>query len=95
VIKHTWAFFVSTSAAAIASIFILAASALWTVLIKKAEDINTWTVQPAQVPLGIQVSAGVGLYLVWAAFACLVTSVIPYAFRSVLLSHMILAIRGS
>lgn len=79
-IKHTWAFFLSTSAAVVASIFVLAGSALWTVVIKKAEDINTWTVnvQSVQVPLGIEVSAGIGLYLAWAAFACLVTSIIPY-----------------
>ena len=63
----------------------LAGSALWTVTIKKAEDINTWTVnvQAVQVPLGIEVSAGIGLYLAWAAFACLVTSIIPYMIRSV------------
>jgi len=80
VIKHTWAFFLSTSSAAVASVFVLAGSALWTVTIKKAEDINTWTVnvQTVQVPLGIEVSAGIGLYLAWAAFACLVTSIIPY-----------------
>jgi hypothetical protein len=78
VIKHTWAFFLSTSAAIVASIFVLAGSALWTVLIKRAADINTWTVRPAQVPLGIEVSSGIGLYLAWAAFACLVTSIIPY-----------------
>jgi hypothetical protein len=63
VIKHTWAFFVSTSAAIVASIFVLAGSALWTVLIKRAGDVNTWTVRPAQVPLGIEVSTGIGLYL--------------------------------
>jgi len=78
VFKHTWTFFVSTSSAIIASIFVLAGSALWTVLIKRAEDINTWTVRPVQVPLGIEVSVGTGLYLAWAAFACLATSVIPY-----------------
>lgn len=94
-IKHTWAFFVSTSSAIVASIFILAASALWTALIKKAEDINTWTVRPAQVSLGIEVSVGIGLYLAWAAFACLATSVIPYTIRSVSLRHLILVIPGS
>jgi len=78
VIKHTWTFFVSTSSAIVASIFVLAGSALWTTLIKRAEDINTWTVRPVQVPLGIEVSTGIGLYLSWAAFACLATSVIPY-----------------
>lgn len=84
VIKHTWTFFISTSSAIVASIFVLAASALWTTAIKRAEDINTWTVRPVQVPLGIEVSTGIGLYLSWAAFACLATSVIPYMIRSVL-----------
>lgn len=91
VIKHTIAFFLSTSCAILASILVLAGSALWTVIIKKAEDINTWSVdvQSVQVPLGIQVSAGHGLYLVWAAFACLVTSIIPYMIRSVPLRRLI------
>ena len=92
-IKHTWAFFLSTSAAIVASIFVLAGSALWTVAIKRAETINAWTVQPAQVPLGIEVSVGIGLYLAWAAFACLVTSVIPYMIRSVLPFRLISMIR--
>lgn len=83
-IKHTWAFFLSTSAAVTASIFVLAGSALWTVLINRAGDVNSWIVQPAKVPLGIEVTNGIGLYLSWAAFACLVTSIIPYTIRSVL-----------
>jgi len=78
--KRAWAFFLSTFSAIAASIFVLAGSALWTAAIKRAEQVNLWTidVQSVQVPLGIEVSAGVGLYLAWAAFACLVTSVIPY-----------------
>jgi len=79
VIKRTWAFFVSTIAVAIASIFVLAGSALWTVTIKRAGDVNTWIVRPAQVPLGIEVSTGIGVYLSWAAFALLATSIIPYS----------------
>jgi len=81
VFKRTWTFFLSTSAAILASLFVLAGSAIWTVIIKRAEDINVWTVnvQSAQVPLGIEVSVDTGLYLAWAAFACMVTSIIPYA----------------
>ena len=93
-IKHTWAFFVSTSSAIVASIFVLAGSAVWTVLIKRAGDVNSWIVRPAQVPLGIEVSTGIGLYLAWAAFGCLVTSIIPYSIRYVPPNHLILTFPG-
>jgi hypothetical protein len=35
----------------------------------------------AQIPLGVHVQAGPGLYLLWAAFAALFASVVPYMIR--------------
>ena len=76
---------IATFSAVVSSILILAGSAHWTVAIKKAEGINTFAVnvESAQIPLGIEVSAGIGLYLAWAAYACLVMSIIPYIIMSV------------
>ena len=67
----------------VASIFVLAGSVIWTDLIKRVGDINSWMVQPGQVPLGIKVSTGTALHYAWAAFAILVTSLIPHMFLSV------------
>ncbi|KII93928.1 hypothetical protein PLICRDRAFT_26950 [Plicaturopsis crispa FD-325 SS-3] len=80
VIKHTVAFFVSTSLSMLGSLMLLIGAAIWTSMIKKTESINNFTVgtDTTPIPLGITVSVGGGLYLVWAAFACLVVSIIPY-----------------
>jgi len=75
-IYTTWALFVSASTAIVAGIFVLAGSAIWAVLIKKAGDINSWTIQPTQFPLGITVTTGIGLHCAWVAFGLLAISII-------------------
>ncbi|KAF9817496.1 hypothetical protein IEO21_03347 [Rhodonia placenta] len=62
---------------------LLIGAAIWTVIIKKAETINDLMVGKASspTPLGIVVSMGNGVYLAWAAFACLIASVLPYMIR--------------
>ncbi|KAF9478692.1 hypothetical protein BDN70DRAFT_879596 [Pholiota conissans] len=62
----------------IGALFLLIAASLWTVLIKKAQAINTATQALNGEPVGITVSEGNGLFLTWAAFVCLFISVIPY-----------------
>lgn len=64
---------------------LLIGAAIWTVIIKKAETINDLMVGKASspTPLGIVVSMGNGVYLAWAAFACLIASVLPYMIRYV------------
>ena len=66
--------------AAIGSVMLLIACTIWTVLIKKTQSVNDIVVGPpnAPVPLGMEVSIGNGLYLAWAAFACLTISLVPY-----------------
>jgi len=73
---HTWALIVSASAAVLATISVFAGSAIWVAIIKKTKDVNSWTIQSAQLPLGIRVSAGSGIYFAWVAFGALVASAI-------------------
>jgi len=80
VIKHTWAFFLSTGSAVLSSILVLSGSAIWTVIIQKSQSVQNILAGPpgGRVPVGIVVSTGPGLYLAWASFACLVVSIVPY-----------------
>src|SRR5262245_45515599 len=83
--KHTVSFFASTTFAILGSVLLLIGSSIWTVIVKKVESINDFTVHSASnsnpIPLGIFVSVGPALYLVWAAVACLLISVVPYMIR--------------
>ena len=74
---QTWALYVSDSAAVLATISVLIGSAIWAVIIKKAKDVNSWKLQPAQLPLGIKVSSGGGLETAWIGFGFLVPGAIP------------------
>ena len=71
-----WVLFVSASASILGTISIFAGSTVWTAIIKKANDVNSLKVQPAQLPLGIKVSAGGGLASAWIAVAFLIPSTI-------------------
>ncbi|KAF7784576.1 hypothetical protein Agabi119p4_741 [Agaricus bisporus var. burnettii] len=82
VAKHNMTFLVSTLFAIAGSLLLLIGASIWTVIIQRAANINDLPVHShsgdQSVPLGIVVSLGPGLLLTWAAFACLVASVIPY-----------------
>jgi len=80
VIKHTWAFFLSTGSAVLSSVLVLSGAAIWTVIIQKCQSVGDIIIGPAgrREPLGILISTGPGLYLAWASFACLVVSIVPY-----------------
>jgi len=80
VAKNNFTFFVSTGFAIIGSIFILIGASIWTAMLKKAQSVNGVQIGTTanHVPLGIEVSMGSGLPLVWAAFASLSVSVLPY-----------------
>lgn len=79
-IHSTWTLFVSASTAIVAGASVLAGSAIWSVLIKRAKDVNSWTVQPGQFPLGIEVTTGIGLHCAWVAFGLLTISIIFHTF---------------
>jgi hypothetical protein len=66
-----------------AALFILVGAAIWTSIVKKCEGINTLDIAKINggVLSGIIVSYGNGIYLVWAAFACLAAATVPYMVR--------------
>jgi len=77
VLRKTFLFFLSATLSVLSALFVLIGAAIWTSIVKKAESVNT--MQLAQgVTSGIEVSYGNGIYLSWAAFACLAASIIPY-----------------
>ena len=82
VYKHTIAFFISGCLAILATIFILTAAALWTTAINTSESVNGLILNTTNIPLGIEVSSGPGLSLLWAAVGLLIASLVPYLIRS-------------
>ena len=88
VAKHNMTFLVSTLFAIAGSLLLLIGASIWTVMAQRSAAINGLVVESANgtqtVPLGIVVSVGPGLFLTWAAFACLVVSAVPYMIRFVI-----------
>ncbi|KAI0067771.1 hypothetical protein BV25DRAFT_1819193 [Artomyces pyxidatus] len=78
VVKHTFAFLVSATFAALATLFVMIGAALWTSAINSSEAINGLVLATTDIPLGISVSSGTGLSLLWASFGCLLASLVPY-----------------
>jgi hypothetical protein len=84
ILKNSLTFFVSTFFSIAGTVLILIGASIWTVIIKRTEDVNALLIGQPPVPVGIVVSAGSALFLTWAAFACMVVSVVPYMIRYVL-----------
>jgi hypothetical protein len=82
VLKHTVTFLASTILAIMSSLMLLIGAAIWTSALKRAESINSFELtllsNNTSIPLGFTVSPGPGLYLVWASFAALLVSTVPY-----------------
>ncbi|KAJ3872285.1 actin cortical patch SUR7/pH-response regulator pali [Lentinula edodes] len=78
VAKHNLTFFLSAVFSAISSLFVLVGAVVWTVIIKKSDGVSTIIIGTDPTPIGIYITAGPGLFLTWAAFACLFVSMIPY-----------------
>ncbi|KAH9968833.1 actin cortical patch SUR7/pH-response regulator pali [Russula dissimulans] len=78
VFKHTLAFFASACLAMLATVFTLAAASLWTFAINTSESVNHLILNTTDIPLGIKVSSGSGLSLLWGAVGCLIASLVPY-----------------
>jgi len=78
VLRYTYTFLLSTALAILGSIFLLIAAAMWTAMVNKSKDINSLVIGSQQLPLGWHVSTGPGIYMLWAAWACLLASVAPY-----------------
>jgi hypothetical protein len=73
--------------AILGALMLLIGAAIWTSALKKAESINSYELtilaSHSFVPLGFNVTPGPGLYLVWASFAVLLVSTVPYMVRCV------------
>ncbi|KAG2368765.1 actin cortical patch SUR7/pH-response regulator pali [Suillus spraguei] len=80
VAKRALLFVISTVSSIMAALFILIGAAIWTSIVKKCEGVNTLELTQLNggVLSGIIVSYGNGIYLAWAAFACLAAATVPY-----------------
>lgn len=65
----------------ISSLMLLIGGAILTALVQQSQSINSYEVY--DVPLGIKVTFGVSLWLIWSAFAADMVSIIPYFLRYV------------
>jgi 1,3-beta-glucanosyltransferase GAS1 len=81
VVKHTLAFLISSCLAIVATVLVLTAASIWTSAINSSESVNALILNTTNIPLGIKVSSGEGLSLLWAAVGCLFASLIPYLIR--------------
>src|SRR5260221_4480347 len=83
--KTHFTFFLSSGFFLLSAVLLLIAVSIYTALIRKCEAINTIllsiTDNNPKIPVGIVVTAGKGLSLMWAACACMLLSVVPYFIR--------------
>lgn len=75
--KHTLTFMMSTVFSMFGAGCLLIGASIYTAVLNKAKSINSYTVADG-TPLGIEVSVGPALYLVWTAFVLLFLSMGPY-----------------
>lgn len=75
-IRHNWTFTVALAMSAISSLMLLIGGSVLTALVNQTQSINKYQVY--EVPLGIKVTFGPALWLIWSAFAADLVSVIPY-----------------
>ncbi|KAH6906473.1 hypothetical protein BKA70DRAFT_409482 [Coprinopsis sp. MPI-PUGE-AT-0042] len=79
VLKHDCSFLLSTYCCFSACIFLLLGGALWTVALKRAQSINSASIDEiAARGVGIKVSGGAGLAMVWAAYGMMMVAFVPY-----------------
>ncbi|KAF8649867.1 hypothetical protein AX16_005629 [Volvariella volvacea WC 439] len=80
VLKFNLTFFASAVLAILGSIFLLVGASIWTAMVNRVSDVNNFMIGTDSNPslVGISVSAGNGLHLAWASFACLLVSIVPY-----------------
>lgn len=80
ILRRTVLFLFSTTMSILSALFILIGVAIWTAIVKKVESVNTMQIATG-ILSGIEVSYGNGIYLSWAAFACLFAATIPSMIR--------------
>jgi hypothetical protein len=75
--KHTGTYLASAISSIFGALMLLVGAAIWTVIIHKANGVSKIVISGSNTPIGVSVSVGPGLLLVWAAFAVLTGSIIP------------------
>ncbi|KAH6901172.1 hypothetical protein BKA70DRAFT_705794 [Coprinopsis sp. MPI-PUGE-AT-0042] len=79
IFKSVTTFALSTYCCFLACIFLLLGGALWTVALKRAQSINSASIaEIAAEGVGIKVSAGSGLAMVWATYGLMMVACVPY-----------------
>ncbi|RXW23862.1 hypothetical protein EST38_g2015 [Candolleomyces aberdarensis] len=81
ILKNNYTFCVSTLFAVAGSLLLLIGASIWTVVVNKTQIINDFpltTRSAGEIPLGITMSSGPAIPLLWGAFAALLLSVVPY-----------------
>ncbi|KAJ2919279.1 hypothetical protein MD484_g1106, partial [Candolleomyces efflorescens] len=81
ILKNNYTFCVSTLFAVAGSLLLLIGASIWTVVVNKTQVINDFplvTRSAGEIPLGITMSSGPAIPLLWGAFAALLLSVVPY-----------------
>jgi len=76
-IRHDATFTIAFVSSVIASLMLLIGASILAALIQQTESINSYEVY--NVSLGIKVSFGCALWLIWAAFAADLISILPYS----------------
>jgi len=75
-IRHNATFSIALFLSLFGSLMTMIGAAIWSALIHKTQSINKYEVY--SVDLGIDVSFGIALWLIWAAFIAMLLSTIPY-----------------
>ncbi|KAF5323511.1 hypothetical protein D9611_005817 [Ephemerocybe angulata] len=82
ILKNNYTFLISTLFSVAGSFLLLIGASIWTVVVKRTEDVNGRTlvsdVTGGTELLGITMTLGPALSLLWGAFGALLLSVIPY-----------------
>jgi len=82
--RGNFSFFLSSFSSILATLMMLTSSAMWTSAVVKAQAVNSAVITNnnativAPATLGIVVSFGPGMWLMWASCATLLLSTIPY-----------------
>jgi len=76
-IRHNSTFTIAFALSVISTLTLLIGAAIWSALIAQTQSLNKYQVY--SVPIGIEVSYGTALWLVWSAFAADLVSIFPYS----------------
>jgi hypothetical protein len=79
-VQSRMTFWIATSLAVFSTLCILISASIYTAIVGKAQGINSaqWTTPTATISIGIVVTYGNALWLLWTAFICLFLSIVPY-----------------